>query len=307
LLAGQVGYQLRLLARTPRALWFGVLAPAGVLALRLGRISHPGGHTTVSPAVVTLVAGLAVFGVLNTAYLTPASGLVSARQDGALRRWRLTPLPAGGYFAGRIVATVLLADAAGVVVVLLGVAMAGLQVTTGTFAALLAALTIGALAWAALGTAASIVVPTAEAMFPVLGLTYLPMILLSGVFGTIPGEPGWLTAAVHCLPAFPLIEAVSRALQPTGAGLPGTDLAGLAGWGVAGLLVSVRFFRWNPQRPARGRRPGGERSARRCDVPAWRHGQPTPLLGHRSSCHLAVRPPRRDTRAVCWVVHAQEQ
>ena len=108
-----------------------------------------------------------------------------------------------------------------------------------------------------LGTAASIVVPTAEATFPVLGLTYLPMILLSGMFGAIPGEPGWLTTAVHYLPAYPLIEAVSRALQPTGADLPGSDLAVLAGWGVAGLLVSVRFFRWNPQRPARGRRPRG--------------------------------------------------
>ena len=50
MLAGQVGYQLRLLARTPRALWFGVFAPAAVLALRLGRISHPGGHTAISPA-----------------------------------------------------------------------------------------------------------------------------------------------------------------------------------------------------------------------------------------------------------------
>jgi ABC-2 type transport system permease protein len=257
MLAGQVGYQLRLLARTPRALWFGVFAPAAVLALRLGRISHPGGHTAISPAVATLVAGLAVFGVLNTAYLTHASGLVSARQDGALRRWRLTPLPAGGYFAGRIAATVLLADAAGVVVVLLGVAMAGLRLTAGSFVAVLAALTLGALAWAALGTAASIVVPSAEATFPVIGLTYLPVILLSGVFGTIPGEPGWLTTTVHYLPAYPLIEAVSRALQPTGAGLPGTDLAVLAGWGVAGLLVAVRFFRWNPQRPARGRRPRG--------------------------------------------------
>jgi len=260
MLAGQVGYQLRLLARTPRALWFGVLAPAGVLALRLGRVSHPGGHTAVSPAVATLVAGLAVFAVLNTAYLTHASGLVSARQDGALRRWRLSPLPAGGYFAGRIAATVLLADAAGVVVVLIGVAMAGLPVTAGMFAAVLAALTVGALAWAALGTAASIVVPTAEATFPVIGLTYLPVILLSGVFGTIPGEPGWLTTAVHYLPAYPLIEAVSGALAPTGSGLaslPAAGLAVLAGWGVAGLLVSLRFFRWSPQRPARGRRPGG--------------------------------------------------
>ena len=41
MLAGQVGYQLRLLTRTPRALWFAMLAPAGVLALRLGEHLTP--------------------------------------------------------------------------------------------------------------------------------------------------------------------------------------------------------------------------------------------------------------------------
>ena len=49
---------------------------------------------------------------MSVAYLSHASGLVVAREDGVLRRWRATPLPSWGYFAGRIVATVLLADAA---------------------------------------------------------------------------------------------------------------------------------------------------------------------------------------------------
>jgi ABC-2 type transport system permease protein len=257
MLAGQVGYQLRLLVRTRRALWFAVFAPAGLLALRLGQLSHPGGHLPAGSPVYPAVAGLAVFGLLNTAYLTHASGLVAARQDGVLRRWRLTPLPAGGYFTGRIAATMLLAGAGAAVVIVTGVAMAGLPVPAGAVPGLLAVLTIGALAWAALGTAVTIMVPTAEASFPVIGLTYLPVIFLSGVFGAFPGEPGWLAALARYLPVRPLIDAVAGALQYTGAGLapvPGRDLAVLAAWAAAGLAVSVRFFRWNPQRPAHSRR-----------------------------------------------------
>ena len=181
-----------------------------------------------------------------------------------LRRWRLTPLPAGGYFAGRIAATVLLADAGAAVVILIGVAMAGVPVGAGAAVSLLAAFTIGALAWAALGTAATIVVPTAEATFPVIGLTYLPVIFLSGVFGAFPGEPNWLSTLVRYLPAQPLIDAVTGALRHTAGGLTpiaGRDLAVLVAWGAAGLLVSVCFFRWNPQRPAHHRhqpsRPAG--------------------------------------------------
>jgi len=100
MLVGQVGYQVRLLTRTPRALWLAIFAPAGLLALRLGRISHPGAHSAAHSAagspVLALVAGHAVFGLLNTAFLTHAAGLVAAGQDGVLRRGRLSPLPAGG-------------------------------------------------------------------------------------------------------------------------------------------------------------------------------------------------------------------
>lgn len=257
MLAGQVGYQLRLLTRTPRALWLAIFVPAALLALRLGRTSDIGSHPAAGSPVFALVAGLAVFGLLNTAYVTHASGLVSARQDGVLRRWRLTPLPAGGYFAGRIATTVLLADAGGAVVILTAVAMAGVRVNAGASLILLATCSVGALTWATLGTAATIVVPTAEAAYPVIGLTYLPVIFLSGVFGAFHGEPNWLAILIRYLPAQPLIEAVTWALRHAAGELapfPGRDLVVLAAWGAAGMLVSVRFFRWNPQRPAHGRR-----------------------------------------------------
>ncbi len=253
-LAGQVSYQLRLLARTPRALWFAIFAPAGLLALRLGHIGHVGGRQAASAAVIGLMASLAVFGLLNTAYLTHASGLVAARQDGVLRRWRLVPVPASGFFAGRIVATVVLADAGGALVILIGAAMTGVHVAAGAIPALLVVLTTGALAWAALGTAVTALVPTAEASYPVIGLTYLPVIFVSGVFGAFPGAPGWLTTLVRYLPAQPVIDAATGVLSYSGGGLapvPGADLATLCAWGAGGLLLAVRFFRWDPQRPPR--------------------------------------------------------
>jgi ABC-2 type transport system permease protein len=257
LLAGQIGYQLRLLSRTPRALWLAIIAPGVLLALRLGGISHLGSHPRPGSPVFALVAGLAAFGLINTAFMTHAAGLVAARQDGVLRRWRLTPLPSSGYFAGRIVATVLLADVGGLVVVLIGVVMAGLQLSTGVVLALLAALTAGAIAWAAIGTAVTALVPSTEGTFAILGLVYLPVIFLSGAFGPFAGEPAWLARLVSYLPAQPLIDAVFAALRGAAAGpglMPGRDLAVLAAWAVAGLLLSVWFFRWNPQRPSRGRR-----------------------------------------------------
>jgi ABC-2 type transport system permease protein len=252
-LAGQVRYQLLLLMRTPRALIAGIVMPGLLLALRLGRVHHVG--AAAAGPVAGLVAGLVVFGILGTAYLTHASGLVIAREDGVLRRWRATPLPGWGYFTGRIIATVLIADASGLVLVLAGVAMAGLHVTAGMAVGLAIAVTLGALAWASVGTAVTAAIPTAQSANPILTLTFLPVLLFSGSLGSPSGLPHALKTVMSYLPAQPVIDAASHALSNPGFTLmPARDLLILVCWMLAGLLISLRFFRWIPHRPSHSAR-----------------------------------------------------
>jgi hypothetical protein len=59
----------------------------------------------------------------------------------------------------------------------------------------------------------------------------LPVMLLSGALGGLGGLPV----------------------------LAGHDLAVLGVWAVAGLLASVRLFRWEPQPPGHATRPGPDR------------------------------------------------
>jgi hypothetical protein len=72
--------------------------------------------------------------------------------------------------------------------------------------------------------------------------------------------PHWLNTAMSYLPAQPMIDAVTRALQSSpgqpGPGLSGRDLAVLAAWALGGLLVSVRFFQCDPHRPRHARAAG---------------------------------------------------
>ena len=266
LLAIQVRYQLTLLLRNPRSLMAGLILPGALLALQLGK----GGGT--DPAVLAArVAGLVVLGAMSIAYLIHASSLVVAREDGVLRRWRATPLPAWGYFTGRIIATVLLADAAGLILVLVGVAMAGLHLTGPAVIGLLIAGTLGALALAAAGTAITPLITSAQGANSLLTLTYLPLIIFSGGFGELSGLPSWLSTLMSYLPAQPMITAVNRALGHSGS-LPGRDLAVLAAWALCGLLISVRFFRWDPHRPrhARRARPPGRNGHRQERITAGR-------------------------------------
>jgi hypothetical protein len=57
------------------------------------------------------------------------------------------------------------------------------------------------------------------------------------------------------------LDAVTRALQSS-TGMSGRDLAVLAAWALGGLLLSVRFFRWDPSRPRHARSAGALNPAR---------------------------------------------
>jgi len=252
LLAAQIAYHARVLLSTPRAVVGGMLLPVILLVLR-GDAAHLGHAERAS-----LVAGLATFGVLSTAYVTHASSLVAARQAGILKRWRATPLPPSCFFAGRIVATMLLAAAGGVLTAVIGASEYHLALTASAFAELAGVLLLGAAAWASVGTAVSALVPSVEAAWPLLGLTYLPAIILSGGFGSVGGEPEWLTTVMGYLPVAPVIHGAAHALGTgSGAGvISARAVAVLAAWAAAGLLISQRCFQWSPTQPGRrGGRP----------------------------------------------------
>jgi ABC-2 type transport system permease protein len=257
-LATQVRYQVTMLMRTPRALVAGLIMPGLLLALLVGKKEH-----ITMAAAAPMIAGLLAFSAVAIAFFVHANALVIAREDGVLRRWRVSPLPAWAYFAGRIVATVLLTAASGLVLVFVGMAMTGLHLSGHAVMGLLAADVLGALALTAAGMALTPVIPSAQAAQPMLMLVYFPLVVLSGSFGAITDLPHWLTTAVTYLPEQPLINAISGAMQHgSGAVMSAHDLAVLAGWAVGGLLISVWFFAWDPHRPRHARRAGASTTAR---------------------------------------------
>jgi ABC-2 type transport system permease protein len=205
-----------------------VALPVILLALR----DHRG-----AAAQAQTVAGLAVLGLLSTAYITHANGLVAARPPGVLTRWRAAPLPAWCWFAARNGATALVAAAGAVVTLAVGATFFHAPVHAAAIPGLAAVLLLGAVTWASIGTAASALIPRVEAAWPLLGLTYLPVVVLSGSFGAVSSEPGWLATLVGGLPAKPVIDGATRAL---GGGAPFTahGLAVLVLWGT---------FRWAPR------------------------------------------------------------
>jgi ABC-2 type transport system permease protein len=244
LLSAQIGYQARLLA-SGRAITIGIGFPIILL------IASHSSHTRTTDVDV---ARYAVFGLTLTAWNTYGVRLVGAREAGILKRWWATPLPRWSYFLARILATVVVATAAGAATVAAGVLLYNIHLTVSGAAAALVAFVLGSLAWAAIATAITAVIPTLDAAAPTFLVTYFPVIIISGVFGAI-SEPHWLSTAATYLPAQPLAQAVGDALGHTAgqSWFPGRDLAVLGAWAIAGIALAAATFRWEPHRPTQRR------------------------------------------------------
>jgi len=160
LLVDQLAYHTRVLLRTPRAVVGGMLLPILLLLTRSGSA-----HATHLEQV-KLLAGLVAFGALSTAYITHTASLVAARQDGVLKRWRVAPLPAWCYFAGRMAAVALLAVVSGELTALVGSAHDHIRLSLVAIANLSLILVLGAATWASIGTALCALIPTTEAAWP---------------------------------------------------------------------------------------------------------------------------------------------
>ena len=88
-------------------------------------------------------------------------------------------------------------------------------------------------------------VPSASAAPAVVNAIALPLLFISNTFISI--QDGILVTVGNLFPIRPFADSL-QALWNTGTGtFDPFDLAFVAGWGVAGLLVAIRTFTWEPR------------------------------------------------------------
>jgi ABC-2 type transport system permease protein len=249
----QYRYDQRQFWREPASVFFTVVLPLIFLVLFVaifgnGTIGLAGGNeikgsTYYVPSILTLA-------LLNATFVNLTIWLTIERERGHLKRVRATPAPAWAVIGGRALTAVAVAAVMVVIVCAAGALIYGVELPTTTLPALLLAVVVGTVSLAALGFAAAGLVPSENAGPPIANAIALPLEFISGVF--VPSEqiPGWMDAIASVFPVKPLFDSILTAFDPTtsGAGIAWGDLAVVAAWGVAGVLLALRTFRWSPRR-----------------------------------------------------------
>ncbi len=243
LFAREVAVQQRLFWRSREAAFFTFLLPILFLVL-LGSVYGDDEIEGIA-ASTYLVAGLLGYGIVATAFAGLAITLVLRRESGVLKRIRGTPLPAAVYLAAVIASTLVVIALEACAQVLVGRFL--LDAAWPRSPALLALVALfGAAAFAALGIAVTGAVRSAEGSSAVVNAVYLPLAFISGVFYSVDALPRFLEALASVSPLTYLLRLIRGAFVE-GVAVDAADVAVLAVWGVGGVLLALRAFRWEPR------------------------------------------------------------
>ena len=248
----QTNYDLRAFIRNRQAQFFTLALPVLFLVI-FAALFGGRGHTTpvaggrISTSVF-YVPGIMTLGIIAAAFGNLVVSVTTQRERGVLKRRRATPVPASAIVAARMLTSVTVAVIMAAVLLGIGWAAYGAHIPGRTALALAVTVILGAAAFCCLGYALASLVRNEDAAVPTSQAILLPLYFISGVFVSVSILPRWLADVGNAFPVRHLANALLTAYNPhtTGLGISGQDLLIVAAWGIAGLVLALLRFRWQP-------------------------------------------------------------
>jgi ABC-2 type transport system permease protein len=251
LITHESGADLRCFGRNIQSVFFTLILPVLFLVIlasifRNQTVTVPGGSIKES---VYYVPSIIAFGLIAAAFSNLTVTVVRNREAGIYKRRRATPLPASAVITARAMVAVLTALAITVVLLAIGWAAYAAHIPGRTAPAFILDVIVGAVVFCCLGFAVASLIGNVDAAQPVIQAIVLPLSFISGVFIPIAVLPAWLADIGKLFPVQHLTAALLAAYNPhtAGSGLRWGDLAVLAAWGAAGLVIAIRRFSWLPR------------------------------------------------------------
>ena len=231
--------------------WINPESPGGYFAERLLEASSADGEWNREPAsgdpityVDWLIPGILGMNIMFSCLFGVGYVVVRYRKNGFLKRLKATPLRPVEFMAAQILSRLMLAIF--VTLLLYGATRLLLDIRMeGSGLALFLVAVLASISLVSIGLAMAARVTSEELAGGLLNLVTWPMMLLSGVWFSLAGAPGWVQ---HLSNIFPLTHALTaaREIMLYGAGfgdvLP--QLLILTGTTAAFLAIGATMFRW---------------------------------------------------------------
>jgi ABC-2 type transport system permease protein len=244
----QLRYVNKAYWRNPAAAFFAVAYPLMFLVI-FTSIFHNSdvayGPGRVNEATY-YVPGMAALAVITVCFNNIALTMTFQRDSGILKRINGTPLSSAVFLGARILHAVLVSVLLVIITAAFGHFFYNAAIPSGiALVQTIVVLAVGAAAFCALGFAISGAIPNADAALPIVNAVILPLLFLSGVFIPLGEAPAWMVWVGRVFPVSHFLTGMQAGFL--GGSFSWGDVLVLLAWGLGGVLVAIRFFRWEPR------------------------------------------------------------
>ncbi|MCU0263333.1 MAG: ABC transporter permease [Candidatus Nanopelagicales bacterium] len=188
--------------------------------------------------------GVMALAILSTAFTATAIATGFERRSGVLKFLGATPLARSGLLVGKTTATFAVIAVQLVLISAVALALGWSRVVDHPLL-VVATVILGTIALGSWGFALAGLL-RAEATLAVANGIFLLLLFAGGIVLPTDRLPGPMAGVVQLLPSAALGDALRSLLgAPSGAsGVPWSELLVLMVWAVAGVVLSIRTFRW---------------------------------------------------------------
>ena len=238
-LVQQLAVSLKLYSRNTMALVYGYVFPTIFLVAfwvlyrydKVPLARHMGELLTIA------VLGGACFGLPTT--------MVSERERGVWRRYRLTPVPTGYLVISTVLARYLILISAGLLQIAIAMGI-GMPLPRHPFQLWLA-FTFVAFAFLGLGLVIAMLADNVPAVQALGQCLFLPMLIIGGIAVPLASLPDWAQHLSAFFPGRYAVDAIQACVTGNGLGPAGFNLGALLVIGTAGCLAGAKLFRWDAE------------------------------------------------------------
>ena len=236
--------RIRLAIRNRAFLFFSLIMPIAFLFIYAGIFGR--GNRQAVPYLLAEVLALTVMG----SFWGLSVQLVTFREQGILRRFRVTPVGASAMLASSLLSNYFLTLPTIVIEFFLSrwvFHMSGLGNLTSVFVLV----TLGTVSFASLGLIVASVTNTMQETQVINQIIWFVFLFISGATIPFPILPNMVQAVAVFLPATYLVSGLQRAMiDRTGVADLGSYMASLIGCALIAFLIAAQLFRWDPEAKA---------------------------------------------------------
>lgn len=239
-----IAFDLRLYLRDWLTIFWVLIYPILMLVIFGSMYGSQVDAETGKRFIDSYMPALCVLNVISVSLFTLSINMITHRENGTLRRYRVTPIRASAVLLSHSIQGVLLVLVGALEIILVAKLIWDIEITAAAMATLLACLLLGCVAFFGLGFAMSGLANNAGAASGLAMIVFFPMLFLSGVTMPVKLLPQIMQSISDWLPMTYMVKLAQGVWQGEALTSFGMEFAVLGGAVVLFTVLALWLFRW---------------------------------------------------------------